>query len=336
MPQDSSERFDSRDGNLRESVSRCLFCESDRHEPAIVGMEDYFFDQVEGSFDMVRCCDCGSLWQPERLKSEHIGEAYRQYYTHDDEPPAASGGLKGWIRQGYMNVRLGGSRNIADLVGSALYKRLAPNLQGTELHLRCAPPAPASILDYGCGSGAYLKSLQPYGFDLHGIDFDPVSVEKVRSAGIECSLPDDVNTTRFGTSFDFITLSHVIEHVYDPRQLLCDLHDWMKPGGSLFIEVPNAQAQGLDVFGKYWRGLESPRHLSLPSPDGLYGAIESAGLEVTDVFERSEVRDWLWQVSAKAVPPEERERIEARCSAAADGDAASAEFITLIARKPAR
>ena len=42
-------------------------------------------------------------------------------------------------------------------------------------------------------------------------------------------------------SFDMIMLHHVIEHLHDsPRELLNDLLELAKPGGLLFITVPNA------------------------------------------------------------------------------------------------
>jgi SAM-dependent methyltransferase len=40
--------------------------------------------------------------------------------------------------------------------------------------------------------------------------------------------------------FDLITIFHVLEHVPDPRAALARLSAWLRPGGHLYVEVPNA------------------------------------------------------------------------------------------------
>ena len=42
--------------------------------------------------------------------------------------------------------------------------------------------------------------------------------------------------------FDTIVLSHVLEHVIDPIQLLRQAKSWLNPGGRLFCAVPNANS----------------------------------------------------------------------------------------------
>lgn len=42
--------------------------------------------------------------------------------------------------------------------------------------------------------------------------------------------------------FDLITIYHVLEHLAQPAQALTILHDWLKPGGHLVVEVPNVEA----------------------------------------------------------------------------------------------
>jgi hypothetical protein len=45
---------------------------------------------------------------------------------------------------------------------------------------------------------------------------------------------------KYSTSFDLVTMAHVLEHLPDPVGYLRNLREkWMTPGGYLLIEVPN-------------------------------------------------------------------------------------------------
>jgi methionine biosynthesis protein MetW len=88
-----------------------------------------------------------------------------------------------------------------------------------------------SILDYGCGSGEFLRFLRTAGYkNLYGTDVcKPVDFPK----GIEFKQIDQLTQK---LQFDAITLLQVAEHVQDAEQLikrLLKLTDW------LIISIPN-------------------------------------------------------------------------------------------------
>ena len=70
-------------------------------------------------------------------------------------------------------------------------------------------------------------------------------------------------------SFDAVIMSHVIEHVPQPRELLAECARLLKLGGRLVMLTPNAESFGLDYYGRCWRGLEPPRHLQIFSQPAL-------------------------------------------------------------------
>jgi len=78
-------------------------------------------------------------------------------------------------------------------------------------------------------------------------------------------------------TFDAIVMSHFIEHVHEPVQLLGECHRVLKSGGRLLILTPNTGSWGHRKFGRYWRGLEPPRHLHLFSPQSLRRLLDTAG-----------------------------------------------------------
>jgi predicted SAM-dependent methyltransferase len=81
-------------------------------------------------------------------------------------------------------------------------------------------------------------------------------------------------------SFDAVTMRHVIEHIYEPLELLKECHRILKPGGSLVIETPNMESLSSRYFQDYWRGLEPPRHLHLFNLASLKSIAISAGFQI--------------------------------------------------------
>jgi SAM-dependent methyltransferase len=130
------------------------------------------------------------------------------------------------------------------------------------------------VLDLGCGSGDWLAYAQKAGWSTAGVEPDPKAQRLGRRRGIDIreSLEDFADET-----FDAITLSHVIEHVHDPMETLRTCRALLAPGGMIYVDTPNLNAVGHGIYGRYWRGLEAPRHLVLFTRLGLRRALERAG-----------------------------------------------------------
>lgn len=79
-------------------------------------------------------------------------------------------------------------------------------------------------------------------------------------------------------SFDVITCFDVLEHLYEPRRVMARVAEWLKPGGIFYVLVPNVNSAEARIFGRYWHGLELPRHLFHYSPESLTFLAQSAGL----------------------------------------------------------
>jgi len=97
------------------------------------------------------------------------------------------------------------------------------------------------VLDIGCYTGALLSLLRDSGMsDVHGIDPSPyaasVAAEQYNIPVVVGSLFDDFD---LGT-FDLIILSHVLEHIAELPAFLSRVHSLIKPGGAVYIEVPDA------------------------------------------------------------------------------------------------
>jgi Methyltransferase domain len=74
-----------------------------------------------------------------------------------------------------------------------------------------------------------------------------------------------------------ITLWHVLEHDGDPVRSLRQIAEWLRPGGLLIAEVPNAAGMIARLCGSSWLGWDLPRHLVHFAPSTLRQAAVRAG-----------------------------------------------------------
>jgi SAM-dependent methyltransferase len=81
-------------------------------------------------------------------------------------------------------------------------------------------------------------------------------------------------------SFDAITLWHVLEHVHDLHDYMAMLKTLLKPGGRLFIAVPNYQSLDADIYRLTWAAYDVPRHLYHFSPASMKALMQRHGLKI--------------------------------------------------------
>lgn len=137
-----------------------------------------------------------------------------------------------------------------------------------------------NILDLGCGSGGFLNSLKEPTWRLFGIEMSEGAATIARSrCGAEVFVGDILDAPFPPGSFDAITGFNVLEHVYEPGEVLARVAEWLKPGGIFYTMMPNIDSAGARIFRSYWYALELPRHLFHFSPSTLSMLGRSAGLQ---------------------------------------------------------
>jgi 2-polyprenyl-3-methyl-5-hydroxy-6-metoxy-1,4-benzoquinol methylase len=138
-----------------------------------------------------------------------------------------------------------------------------------------------ALLDLGCSSGAFLGVFPKEPWELFGIEFDAVQANTAANrTGAHVFTGDILDAPFTPSTFDVVTCFHVLEHHYQPQEVLRKVANWLKPGGVFFLVLPNIDSWEARLFKSYWFGLEMPRHLFHFSPHSLQRITSSIGLDV--------------------------------------------------------
>jgi len=267
-----------------QRVLRCPMCCADRRSGSISAVHDWFFRAASGNWNYDRCANCQSLYLDPRPTDLALPDAYRGYYTHQIRSPQSKPETAGiqWrkrVANTLINSRFG--FQLTPALPARIPHVVARVLTGNKLGARYRHfpklPREARVLDVGCGSGQFMAKLNEAGVRVYGVDFDQTAVDAANNLGLDAVSGDITAAKAFGIRFNAITMNHVIEHVPDVCGTLKSAADLMVQGGFLHLEYPNPAAPSLHKFGKYWRGLEAPRHICIPSEQAIKQVLLDVG-----------------------------------------------------------
>lgn len=334
-----------------ERVGQCPVCGSPERALLHENLTDRAFFCAPGTWTQYTCAGCGLAYLDPRPTPSSIGRAYAQYFTHTGQGAAQAASLttvqrlRLSLRNGYRNWRFGTHAEPASVLGVVLACALPGRRELLDAGCRYIPrPAPGGrLLDIGAGNGDFLMTAREAGWEVRGIEPDQAAIAVCAERGLDVLAGGIERLEGQRACFDFITISHVIEHVHEPRQVLQRAFELLKPGGALYIDTPNIDAVGHKRYGVFWRALEPPRHLVLFNWHALERTLHDAGFVRIEHKPRADVYPWL-AASSRALA-QGRDCYAGKITA---GDRLTAlllsmrmrrshahsEFVTLLAHKP--
>lgn len=273
-----------------ENVPACPVCGSAERTVLHDGLIDNVFFVALGKWTLHNCTQCKSAYLDPRPTTQTIHLAYKNYYTHHLSERIDAANLHGmrWLQRvlanGYKNWCFGTNLQPSSIVGVPIAFLMPGNRAIINRQFRNLPPLPyeGCLLDVGFGDGSFLENAKSIGWNVIGVDPDIETVKNARERGLNVYQGSVESLVELNIKFDVITLSHVIEHMYDPVESLRACHRLLKPGGRIWIETPNIKSQGHTYFQENWRGLESPRHLVLFNFESLSKALVKIGFYCVD------------------------------------------------------
>jgi 2-polyprenyl-3-methyl-5-hydroxy-6-metoxy-1,4-benzoquinol methylase len=251
---------------------KCFVCDSDGLE-LYTKQQDKLFG-APGYWNINKCSNkaCGLLWLNPMPIVEDIGEAYRNYYTHNAMAQAStswSARAYRYIKNCYLASRFGYTKavnqfsTLQKILGLIMYFHPGRRADVDFSVMHVPFKKNGHLLEIGCGSGAMLSIMQALGWQVEGIEVDPVGVKVARAKGLNVHLGDIYSKHYADNCFDAITLSHVIEHVHDPVGLIRECARILKLGGVLSMVTPNSASLGHLIYKSSWLHLDPPRHLHI-------------------------------------------------------------------------
>lgn len=215
----------------------CPLCNSKDYISLFTG-KDFLFSQEE--FTIVRCKSCGLLFTNPRVKEDQIS-----YYYFSDYLP---------YKKAKQSTIFQKTKNRLGCVFGNPHWQILQTLQSIKAK---------AVLEIGPGSGNLLYFLKEHGLEVVGIEIDGNCVKKIREKGIPCYLGDlnDCKDKIGSKKFDAIILYHVFEHLYNPFGTLKNIHKLLNENGIVYLSIPNSGSIEAKLFGKYWKGLDLPRHI---------------------------------------------------------------------------
>ncbi|MBM3358513.1 MAG: class I SAM-dependent methyltransferase [Betaproteobacteria bacterium] len=246
---------------------------------------------------MVRCMDssCHTIRLDLAAGPGDISKPYGEYFTHD-----APKGTPHGIRRIYRTLRYGfiahqfgytrvGERPSHRVLGwiLSLLPECRAYFEASVMWLRAKPGG--RVLDVGCGRGDLVAELTELGWKAQGIDTDRQALAIARDRGLEvmegCLDAQDLAAN----TYDAVVMSHVIEHLEDPRRTIQECWRVLKPGGTLVLLTPNPESLGHRLFQRDWLHLDPPRHLHLFPTGALSKIVREAGFSRVQSF--THIRD---------------------------------------------
>jgi len=137
-----------------------------------------------------------------------------------------------------------------------------------EIHSYIRNLNPGKMLDIGCGLGWLLSAVDPK-WVRHGIEISKFASKHASQFGEVHNGILDTFQGKDGT-YDLVVMNHVIEHLTDPVAALRRIHGLLKPGGVFILGTPDFDSGAARRYGKNFRLLHDPTHISLFSSDSMH------------------------------------------------------------------
>ena len=201
-----------------------------------------------------------------------------------------------------MNPDLHANYESSYLGGPSEWRQIGARNKVKNIIELCSSVPHRTVLEIGSGDGAILEGMSELGFgaELYALEISGSAVQTIQEREIEslleCSTYDGYNIPYEDGRFDLAVMSHVLEHVEYPRQLL---YEAARVATHIFIEVPlelNSRLSDDFVFDR-------TGHINFYTKKSIRHLVQSCGYEViSQVVANSSVDLYRYLRGVKGIP----------------------------------
>lgn len=144
--------------------------------------------------------------------------------------------------------------------------------------------APKIVLDVGAGYGTFCEELIKLLPDTHvvAVEPSPYLALHCRLSGLAVMMTS-IEGMDLNQEVDVVTAFELLEHLFDPHDLVEAARRVLVPGGLLYVTTPNVDGFELATVGSASENFGGPNHLQLLTPCALRVLLEAHGFEVLDL-----------------------------------------------------
>jgi len=148
------------------------------------------------------------------------------------------------------------------------------------------------ILEIGCGpEGRWLKCLKKeLGAEIYGIDYSLIGIKStyfaIKNLNPKLILADAFHIPLKQEVFDLVFSMGVIEHYDNPEEIIQKHIDLVKPGGIVFIQIPNLASSSVNgIINKIFNEKISEDHnISIMEPEKFKNLFISLTNEMSELY----------------------------------------------------
>jgi len=213
--------------------------------------DNYKFLEMDG-FVYKKCKKCGLVYQNPRAIFSDLKDRYKDNYFDYEHPN----------QENFFNLMKLGLR---DIHFDEITQKFGKN---------------KNFLDIGCATGLLLNYMNKRHWKTKGVDICRPSAEYgIKRFGLDIFIGTIEEASFPSSYFDVVHLSHLIEHVPEPKRTLLEIKRVLKRDGYMILTTPNVGGFQARIAKNHWRSAISD-HIFLFSKKTMHELLKITGFEV--------------------------------------------------------
>lgn len=223
---------------------------------------DYIYGN-NGAWPVAQCDGCGVVFMNPRIPPAEISNYYpKDYYTnagiHDPERMTWQRVAKDESLERFWGYKLSRQDPLHYRVLGQLLLPWTKRWTATNKYI--TPVQHGRVLDLGCGNGQWLSEYERLGWEAVGVEPDAEAAQVAIQAGHSVVVGLLTDTHFPDASFDAVTMWDALEHIPNPSEVMREVYRILKPGGKVYISVPNFGGWYGRTFRDRWFMFTAPVH----------------------------------------------------------------------------